>query len=143
MILSWKLLAIITKHSILDPPLILINFYSYFLSKVSLQVDRKWKRLIRRGFISTPTERAQGLLTRYQGFLKQLSVFKDRYIFHITITGNFERFPYSNFGISFLKNKAFGKNWSTDFQLKLLPWKTPHFNKKKPPFQKPLLRQIE
>ena len=58
---------------------------------------------------------------------------------YITITGDFERFQYFDFGTSLLKNENLLK---TNFHKKVLRLKMQHFHKKLI-CQRPILRQIE
>ena len=62
----------------------------------------------------------------------------------MTICDNLKRFQYFNFETDFLENEKepLSKNWSTVFYLEALRLKTHHFHTK-PPYQKPMLGQIE
>ena len=101
-------------------------YYRCFLNNVSLQIDRKWmtasfdkfygkmcigfcldkeKKLFRRGFILKPTERAQVPLKNRARDFENNSPYKRSAYFSMTIIGNLKRFHYSDFEISFLKNK--------------------------------------
>ena len=59
------------------------------------------------------------------------------------ITANFEQFQYFNFATNFLKIETlFQKAGVSFFKLKVIRLKTRYFYTK-PPFQKPVLRQIK
>ena len=137
-------------------------YYRCFLNKMSLQRDRNGWLLLSTNFTSKcglvfvltgenanlqrfdfkANRKSIGSSKKqYQRFLS--SPFKRSAYFHMTITGNFERFYYSNYETSFLKKSFFVKledrflvESTTMENTTFTTWKIPHFYEKLP-FQKP------
>ena len=65
------------------------------------------KTLFRRGFIIKPIKRAYVLLKNDARNFQNNTPFEIPAYFYVTVTVNFERFQYFNFGTNSLKNKLF------------------------------------
>ena len=85
-----------------------------------------------RVFILNPTERAQVLLKSGTKYCQNSPPFERSAWSYVTITGNFERFPYFNFEKHFLKSENFFQKTGVSFLVKstrienaTFPYKTP------------------
>ena len=109
-----------------------------------------WKTLCPRDFILKPTERAWvGLINNTKDF-QNSPPFERSACFYATISGNFERFQYSDFlenenifqenGVLFLVESIEIESALKDWNFERL--KAHHFHTKLT-YQRPMLRQIE